>query len=133
MGRKGLELPINMIIILAVAVLVLVLLSAFFLGGASKSTSSISDTTAWGNGCAAAIASGCSAGLFSAPDKGLGMYISGYDPNGDDKKGANGATVCNQATLTSSDSGCADDSLYTACVRSQGTSDAASCRAKCCK
>jgi hypothetical protein len=48
---KGLELPINMIIIIAIALLVIVVVSAFFLQNFSGNGNSISIESAFSQGC----------------------------------------------------------------------------------
>ncbi len=95
MAQKGISLPINMIVILAVAILVLVVISAFFVLQAGGSQRTINDQTAWSSGCATAIARGCPVSAFQSGEDGL--YISGYDPNGDDP-GA-GSIPCSQDNL----------------------------------
>ena len=51
MSRKGIYLPIEMIIIIAIAVLVLIVLVAFFVGGFGSGGSSINHQQAFGQGC----------------------------------------------------------------------------------
>ena len=50
MKRKGLALPIEMIVIVAIAVLVLVVIAAFFVGGIGQ-LSVVGDGSAFGTGC----------------------------------------------------------------------------------
>ena len=50
MSRKGLSLPIEMIVIVAIAVLVLVVIAAFFIGG-MKPLDQISEQQALQKGC----------------------------------------------------------------------------------
>ncbi len=49
---KGLELPVNMIIVIAIAVLVLVVVSAFFAGQTSSGINSIQLESAFSSACA---------------------------------------------------------------------------------
>lgn len=130
MARKGISLPINMVVILAVAVLVLVVVAAFFVLQTGQSGQTIRDQDAWASGCANAIAQGCPLSAFET-GSGKGLYISRYDPNGDDPKAGSGASQCNSVNFDDL-SGCSDDTLRKACERTQGLSDSASCRAKCC-
>lgn len=133
MAPKGISLPINMIVILAVAVLVLVVVAAFFVVQTGGSQQTISDQTAWAGGCSTAISQGCSESAFRSPNdpNGGGLYIARYDPNGDDPRdSATKASRCSHATLTTE--GCDDDTLLTACERTQGIRGSAACRAKCC-
>ena len=51
MSKKGISLPIEMIIIIAIAVLVLIVLAAFFIGGFGGAGSSINHQQAFGQGC----------------------------------------------------------------------------------
>lgn len=52
-GKKGLELPINMIIVIAVAVLVLVVVAAYFSAQTGGGFSSINLEAAFTQGCSA--------------------------------------------------------------------------------
>ncbi len=131
MAKKGISLPINMIVILAVAILVLVLISAFFLNSAGGNQTKLGDQSAWSAGCAQAIASGCTSGAFSAPvsgDPSKGLLIANYDPDSDDDKSAAGR--CTQSNLA--DDKCSDNTLNNACRKVYGISDSIQCKAKCC-
>ena len=50
-GKKGLELPINMIVVIAIAVLVLVVVAAFFAGRLGSGTNDIALEGAFSQGC----------------------------------------------------------------------------------
>ena len=50
-GKKGLELPINMIVVIAIAVLVLVVVAAFFAGRLGGGSDEIALNAAFNNGC----------------------------------------------------------------------------------
>ena len=51
MARKGMSLPIEMIVVIAIAVLVLVVIVAFFIGGIGPQISRMSDQDAIAQGC----------------------------------------------------------------------------------
>lgn len=51
MAKKGLELPINMIIVIAIAVLVLVVVIAFFVGQTGSGINTIELEKAFNTGC----------------------------------------------------------------------------------
>ena len=124
--RKGISLPINMVVILAVAVLVLVVVAAFFVLQAGGGQRTINDQTAWASGCATSIARNCNAADFRAGDDGL--KIANYDPYGNDER-PSGSSVC----LTDpKDSSCSDNTLYEACRRAQNIVSDVECRNKCC-
>lgn len=114
---KGLELPINAVIVISVAALVLVVISIFFSSSTGQSTRAISDNDAWARGCALAKAKACQTADFSSP----GLAISSYDPDGDGD----------------------NDNVYAACYRvfqdvtnpTGGTptnDDIGKCRSRCC-
>ena len=127
MAQKGISLPINMVVILAVAVLVLVVVAAFFVLQAGGSQQTIRDQDAWATGCSLAISQGCSERAFKAysdSDPSAGILIPRYDPKGDDPK-----TGCLGSLGTS---GCSDNSLNEACKKVHGLSDYLACRTKCC-
>ena len=129
-SQKGISLPINMVVILAIAVLVLVVVAAFFVLQLGGSQTTINDQTAWSTGCSTAIARGCSVSAFQEPPEG-GLYIPRYDPNGNDPKNpTTKASTCSDSTLSSE--GCGDDTLRTACEKTQGVRGSEACRAKCC-
>ena len=88
-GVKGISLPINMVVIIAVAVIVLLSLAAFFMSGFIHPTAKMSDTDAWNTGCGMWRMRGCK--LADVDD----ITILGYDPDGDGE----------------------DDSLAVACAR----------------
>jgi len=51
MNRKGIELPISMIVVVVVAILILVVGSFFFLGGSFGQMSQAQATGIWNEGC----------------------------------------------------------------------------------
>jgi hypothetical protein len=59
-NRKGLALPIEMIVIVAIAVLVLVVIAAFFVGGVGR-LGAVGDGSAFGTGCDRLRTLGCTA------------------------------------------------------------------------
>ncbi|HIG96899.1 MAG TPA: hypothetical protein HA230_00960 [Candidatus Aenigmarchaeota archaeon] len=72
---KGLELPINMIVIVAIAVLVLVVVAAFFAGQLSGGINTIGASAAYGSGCnTLRTAYGCDSLQVS------NIKIIGYNP-----------------------------------------------------
>jgi len=73
--KKGISLPIEMIVIIAVAVLVLVVIAAFFIGGAGK-LSTTGDADAFGRGCQILRNLNCPLSSVSS------IAISGYTPSG---------------------------------------------------
>ena len=58
--KKGLELPINMIVIIAIAVLVLVVIAAYFASQTGGGFQSINDLKALGDGCQKWLQTQCS-------------------------------------------------------------------------
>jgi len=49
--RKGIELPVNVLVIVAIAVIVLLGLVALFMGGFGGFAGSVESTNAWSNAC----------------------------------------------------------------------------------
>lgn len=84
MSKKGISLPINMLVILAVAVIVLLAVVAFFFSNVVTSNKSVSLSTAWSNACTRVITTyGCSVdSVNSALDAGtfLVRYGNGTSP-----------------------------------------------------
>jgi L-asparagine transporter-like permease len=74
---KGLSLPIEMIVIIAVAMLVLVVISAFFMGGVSGPTNQINIENAFSTGCNSLRAQGCSNIMSSINVPGFKQYGNG--------------------------------------------------------
>ncbi|MBI2971363.1 MAG: hypothetical protein HYY37_03035 [Candidatus Aenigmarchaeota archaeon] len=128
---KGLSLPINLIVILAIAVLILVVVSAWVVGVLTSNQLSLNDNDAWQKGCGIAKARGCVTSDFAPASAVAGLYISGYDPLGNDPRDSTTrATTCSQTTITTS--GCTDDTVNNACTRAvQGTGNE-ECRRLCC-
>lgn len=119
------ELPVNAIVIVAIAVLVLVVLAAFFTGFIGRSFGTINHNDAWTRGCSTAKAQGCLVSAFTGTTTSESalctdsatpcLTITDYDPDGDGRF----------------------DSLLTACSHVFGISvtDATApeqCRTKCC-
>lgn len=67
-GKKGISLPVEMIVIIAIAVLVLVVIAAFFAGGFGGGTSTITDQAALAKGCGIWKMRGCGDGSFPIPN-----------------------------------------------------------------
>ncbi|MBI5133610.1 MAG: hypothetical protein HZA83_02755 [Thaumarchaeota archaeon] len=70
--RKGIALPVEMIVIVAIAVLVLVVIAAFFTGGVVGPFSQIELTNAFNKGCDIYRSVESCSGLLS------GVIITGY-------------------------------------------------------
>ena len=51
MNMKGISLPVEMIVIVAIVVMVMVVLAGFFISGSGKQVNAISDDAAFGKGC----------------------------------------------------------------------------------
>ena len=102
---KGLELPVNTIIIVVVAVMVLVVLAVFFIRMLGPNTTVMDDQSAWVRGCGIIKDGGCQTDDFS-------LEIANYDTDGDG----------------------IDDTILTSCHRifSDTSLDAEACREKCC-
>ena len=103
---KAMSLPINMIVIIALAVIVLLGVSAFFMGSFGPGSQSVSATNAWNAGCGMAKMRGCDTALFGTTN---GLTITGY-------KDSNGNIY----------------TLNEACNAVYGTTDATACQNYCC-
>jgi len=87
--RKGISLPVEMIVIIAIAVLVLVVIVTFFVGGAGSQIGLISDQDALARGCTSfAINYNCNVGRISE------VQISGYKATCGGKTGNTLDIVC---------------------------------------
>lgn len=75
---KGLSLPINLVVIIAICVLVLLAVAAFFAGGFGGGTASISDSAALQKGCGMWQSRGCKVNDCD-------LEVPGYDFNADKK------------------------------------------------
>lgn len=109
MNKKGLSLPINLIVILAIAILVMVVIAAMFVMYTGQAGSSLSDSTAWSQGCQTVRQRGC----LSTDFTGTTAYkVPNYRPSG----------------------GTTDESILVACQRffADTTLDGTTCRTKCC-
>ena len=73
---RGISLPVNVIVIIAIGVIVLLAGIAFFMGGFMPAAGSISDTEAWSRGCGMWKLKGCRKADFDT------ITIPGYDPFG---------------------------------------------------
>ena len=72
---KGLSLPINLVVIIAIAVLVLLAAAAFFAGGFGPASGTVSDSAALNKACGIWQSRGCS-------DTIADFEIPGYYPAG---------------------------------------------------
>ncbi|MEM7826665.1 MAG: hypothetical protein QXQ40_00375 [Candidatus Aenigmatarchaeota archaeon] len=102
--KKGISLPVNMIVILAIAAIVLLAVGAFFLSGWFGPGKTISDFEAWTRGCSIWMTKGC------IEDQINSITIIGYDPDG------NGSP----------------NNLAEACFRHFGYTSSRDCWEKCC-
>jgi hypothetical protein len=75
-GFKGISLPVNFIVILAVAVVVM-LIVVILMTGVITPTGTVNDIQAWSIGCERLIQRGCRGEDVER------IIITGYDPNGD--------------------------------------------------
>ncbi len=125
--KKGLSLPINLIVILAIAILVMVVVAAFFVMSTGSTFSGISDQQAWNSGCSMAKLRGCIESDFGSTTP---LYVDGYDPKKNDIKDVNGHSTCSQETISRTD--CSDDTLRMACEAVVGSTTPTFCRARCC-
>ena len=75
-GMKGLELPLNMIVLIIIAVLVLVVVAAFFAGYIGTGQNSIAASAAFSTGCnTLRQVYSCNSASVSA------VQITGYNPS----------------------------------------------------
>lgn len=102
---KGLSLPINMIVVLAIAVLVLVVVAAFFVSGGGGSIGSINDQSALGQGCGILRQRGCTDATSDVKIRGYNPYgcpatapSSGYTGSCTGYDAGNGATLATACT-----------------------------------
>ncbi len=79
---KGLSLPINLIVILVIALLVMLAGAAFFAGGFGSGASTMSDSAALQKGCGMWISRGCKNTEIASE-----IQIEGYYPDGSETKG----------------------------------------------
>lgn len=112
MRKKGISLPIEMVIIIAISVIVLLAIIAYFVSNMGTMNKRLSDTEAWNQACAMIKNRGCEqAGLTD--DDLINMKVSFWYPF-DDQPNVQG---------TVSD----------ACEISAGTRDPAICVSACCR
>ncbi len=86
---KGLSLPINLIVILVIALLVMLAGAAFFAGSFGSGSSAMSDTAALQKGCGMWMARGCKQVPTGFPVS-VGVpeiSIPGYYPDGQTEDG----------------------------------------------
>ena len=126
---KGLSSFLKVIGLVIVVVIVLAVLSTFLL--VSTRITGINDQNAWNDGCRIAIARGCELKSFQNVTEGGGLFVSNYDPNGDDPLDPDTkASKCGSSTLKTE--GCGDNTLRSACKSVYGLKSAADCQKKCC-
>ena len=105
MKRKGISLPVEMIVIIALAVIVLLAAGAFFAINFIPGQATTEDFSAWERGCSIWKLRGCSSNINPSE-----IIVTGYDYNKDNK----------------------DDSALDACKRALSTSNAQVCFETCC-
>ncbi len=132
--RKGVSLPVNVVVVIVMAALVLAIIVMFFGSYSGQSTKSMSHAAAWSQGCMNAKAQGCKEAAFdyAVVTPAEPIFVSGYDPGGNDPAG--GCKV--DGTGVSLDN-CGDNLLVSACKNFFGLSAGQSslkttCRDKCC-
>lgn len=113
MNKKGLSLPINLIVILSISILVMVVIAAMFVLYSGQAGSSLSDSDAWARGCQTVRQRGCITADFNTAATPPTAYpIPGYRPSG----------------------GTADETIVKACKRffSDDSLNDGTCRTRCC-
>ncbi len=86
---KGLELPVNIIVIIAIAVLVMVAIGAFFVSGFWKGVSSIDETAAFSAGC------GNLRNIYECKASNVNnVVLAGYSPSGTTNAKCNLGYLC---------------------------------------
>lgn len=112
MRRKGISLPIEMVIIIAISVIVLLAIIAYFVGNIGTMNKRLGDTEAWNQACAMIKNRGCeTAGLTQ--DDIENMKISFWYPYADEPSYMG--------------------SVADACQISAGTRDVTVCVTSCCR
>lgn len=76
---RGLELPVNTLIVIVLAIIVLVAVIAFFMGAWRPGVSGIEMENAKNSGCQAFVSAGCD-------DRDLNIIIVNYDVDGNGAK-----------------------------------------------
>ena len=80
---KGISLPIETMVIIAIVILVLVVIVAFFIGGSGQQLNSIGHDAAIGKGCVI-LGTQNSCKINGDKESSLrSIQIAGYDPDGD--------------------------------------------------
>ena len=70
--RKGIELPVNVLVIVAIAIIVLLGLVALFMGGFGGFAGNVETTNAWSSACGEVLSS-CGSDHFSDPITPVGV------------------------------------------------------------
>lgn len=96
-GSKGLELPLNMIVLIIIAVLVLLVIGAYFAINTGEQFGTVNDVTARETGCAQWRATQCS----TNPDY-TQITIEGYTVGSNDAQGTL-ADACRETGFTTRD------------------------------
>jgi hypothetical protein len=114
---KGIELPVNILIIVAVAVIVLIAVIAMFYKPFTSGTNSIGIDTAKSNACRAMLANGC-----SVHPNTIAVYGFDADKDGSFDPGNNGNANCPPATDAAT-----KDTLWSLCVCQLGIDQNSGC------
>lgn len=93
MRTKGISLPIEMVIIIAISVIVLLAIVAFFVAGIGKQKVYMDDSTAWQRGCAMIKERGC--GSISVDDLANMPITAWYPWSSDQTTEGTVADACN--------------------------------------
>lgn len=65
-SKKGMELPINTLVVVAIAVIVILAIAAFFMGGFGGSSKDIQNRQAFLNACSSWVQTGCNNADFTS-------------------------------------------------------------------
>ncbi len=106
--RKGISLPVEMIVIIALAVIVLLAAGAFFAVGFMPGAGQTEDVAAWQRACGTMKLRGCTLTDFTTNANSI--TVPGYDSNKDGS----------------------DDFVLVACQRATGYTSATDCHKDCC-
>lgn len=82
-NMKALSMPVEMIVVIALAVIVLLAAAAFFVLGWGPQSGAISDSSAWQKACGQAKQRGCLLADFTATAAGEPIIVPEYDVNKD--------------------------------------------------
>jgi hypothetical protein len=127
---KGLELPINVLVIVAIAVIVLLGIVALYLGGWTPFGSSIGVESVKNEACAELVRKGCNIATSS-------INIPNFDADQDGLSGYNSYGIAQDigsdtiGSCGSSATGDLDDNLYNLCECYYGRTSEVECKRLC--